>query len=53
MVSEISGTTTGTPSTSAWKRISHELCTAPPSALSSSSTTPDGASIARTASTVW
>ena len=33
--------------------MSQPLTTAPPSAFSSSSTTPEAASIARTASTVW
>src|SRR5215204_1589892 len=49
VVSEISGTTTGTPSTSAWNFISQPLTTAPPSAFSSSSTTPEASSIARSA----
>ena len=53
MVSDTSGTTTGTPSTSAWNCMSHAFSTAPPSAFSSSSRTPAADSIARTASTVW
>ena len=53
VVSDTSGTTTGTPSTSAWNCISQAFATAPPSAFSSSSRTPAAASIALTASTVW
>src|SRR4051794_1915609 len=53
VVSVISGTMTGAPSTSAWNCISHALATAPPSAFSSSSALPAAASCARTASTVW
>ena len=53
VVSATSGTTTGTPITSAWNCISQALPLAPPSARSSLSGCPDADSIARTASTVW
>ena len=53
VVSEISGTITGAPSTSAWNCISQRLATAPPSAFSEASRCPEAASWARTASTVW
>ena len=53
VVSDTSGTTTGTPSRSAWNCISQPFAVAPPSARSSSSETPSAVFWACTASHVW